>query len=275
MKIENLTNDTIRRYIPNIMTEVGGETPISDKLAPFIESAKLWLESEYLGPDDFLSDAHNELALKILVKKAFSEALPSLDIVVTPNGLAVINTDNMAPASKDRVRRLIDSLNSSVTSLVSVLVDVCRGYESWRNGFGRKFCSVFLYEPAGVTVMPNTHYDFDFVQQSSLEIEASMAEHYLGKKLMDTLRSQYHSHSLLPGAMSLVQRIRYAIITRLSFYQRNEPGMMVRDSLWHLCRPIVNDLNYFPEYKDIWEAEMGHKFNIEGFVNNIKGGYYF
>lgn len=274
MKTVNLTNETITRYIPNILTEVVGERPIADKLATFIESAKQWIEREYLGPDDFLSDSHNELALKIIVTKAFADAVPSLDLVVTPSGMAVISTENMAPASKDRIRRLIDSLNSSVTSLVSVLVDVCRGYESWRNGFGRKFCSVFLYEPTGVTVLPNIHYDFDFVQRYCLAIESAMAEYYLGRNLMRTLRNAFHSHTLLPGAMSIVQRIRHAEVALIDEYSKSEIAFKP-NSLWHICRPIVNDLNYFPEYKAIWEAEMGDKFNSEGFINNVKGGFYF
>lgn len=81
MNTDKLTADTIAGFIPNILTEVEGERSLFDKLAPFLESARLYLESEILGHDDFLSEVHNDLALKILVAKAFADAVPSLDLI--------------------------------------------------------------------------------------------------------------------------------------------------------------------------------------------------
>lgn len=92
-----LDRETISRYIPNKLAEVDGEAPLSEKLDTYIASAKMWLENEFLGPEDFLSDSHNDLALKILVAKAFADAVPSLDLVVTPTGMAVIKSEDRPP----------------------------------------------------------------------------------------------------------------------------------------------------------------------------------
>ena len=39
----------LRRYIPNAFTTVKGETPLLQKLTPYLESAELWLEQYFTG----------------------------------------------------------------------------------------------------------------------------------------------------------------------------------------------------------------------------------
>ncbi len=275
MNTDKLTADTIAGFIPNILTEVEGERSLFDKLAPFLESARLYLESEFLGHDDFLSEVHNDLALKILVAKAFADAVPSLDLIVTPTGMGVINTDNMAPASKERVERLIASLRDYVRSNVSVLVDVCRRYEQWRSGFGRKFCDIFLYEPDGQNVLPGVHYEFDYVRSCCIAIEDSMAEHFLGRSLMVALRRGYHSGSLKPAEMDIINAIRVAEIALMGEAERYGGHIADQTRLWFYCRNILAALNYSPEYKEIWEADKGKYFNAPDFKNDIKGSFFF
>ena len=275
MNTDKLTADTIAGFIPNILTEVEGERSLFDKLAPFLESARLYLESEFLGHDDFLSEVHNDLALKILVAKAFADAVPSLDLIVTPTGMGVINTDNMAPASKERVERLIAYLRDYVRSKDSVLVDVCRRYEQWRSGFGRKFCDIFLYEPDGQNVLPGVHYEFDYVRSCCIAIEDSMAEHFLGRSLMVALRHGYHSGSLKPAEMDIINAIRVAEIALMGEAERYGGHIADQTRLWFYCRNILAALNYSPEYKEIWEADKGKYFNAPDFKNDIKGSFFF
>lgn len=273
MNIDSLNDNTIRRYIPNILTEVEGEIPLADKLAPFIDSARLWLEREYLGQDDFLSEAHDELALKILVTKAFADAVPSLDLIITPTGFGIVNTDNMAPASKERAERLVASLRSYVDANLAALVDICRTYECWRSSErGRYFCSTFLSSLSDIAMVPSMKNDsYDLLRMCAGIVENAMAERYLGRELMATLRDKYNSGEL-PSAHRLISAIRSAIAGLLDMAD----GVLVAPmKLWHAVRPILNELNYFPEYKTMWDGEMGELFHVPGFVNNIKGGFYF
>ena len=271
MNIDSLTPEFVSAHTPNSICEVEGETPLYDRLRPFLDSAKEWLELEYLGHEDFLSEAHNTLALKILVSKALADAIPSLDLVITPTGMGVISTESMAPASKERVERLIESLRSYVKAQLIVLVDVCRRYPLWRTSRqGEYFCGIFLSDPRGLTIVPDRHFDFKYVRECCTKIEAEMAQRYLGHKLMATLLDHYnngiirHSHPLL----SLIRSAEVALIDKGTAY-------IDQNRLWHLCRPIIHDLRLYPEYHEIWEAEMGDQFNNRGFVNDIKGGFYF
>lgn len=273
MKTDNLTADTIGRYIPNLLTEVEGETPLAEKLAPFISSAKIRLERDFLGPDDFLSDAHNELALKILVAQAFADAVPSLDLVVTPNGMAVINTDNLAPASKERVERLIASLRDYVRVNLDLLVEICRTYPQWRRSErGQYYCSTFLSSLSDswdIPSMKDAHYDH--VRLCCIVIENELADRYLGREFIKKLRDEYNS-GVIPKSHPLIAAIRAADLAMLGAVGG---ALFDQNRLWRAARPVLNELNNWPEYKAAWEAEMEDKFKVPAFVNNIKGGYYF
>ena len=50
------------------------------------------------------------LASQIVVSDAVRCAVPSLDIVLTPNGFGIDSNTNVAPTSKERIERLMASL---------------------------------------------------------------------------------------------------------------------------------------------------------------------
>ena len=274
MKTDKLTNKNIRQYIPNVLTEVAGETPLAEKLAPFIDSARIWLETEYLGPDDFLSEAHNDYALRILVAKAMADAVPSLDLVVTPTGMAVVNTDSMAPASKERVERLINSLREQVRKSIPTLLDFCRYYEAWQQSErGQYFISTFLnYPPECYGIRELENLSYEDLRLRAMTVERELADRYLGRQFMDKLRTDYSARTVnrghpLVGAM---------ISSVLSLIAPPDGGhVMDQNRLWHAAHIVLNELKFHPDYKQLWESEMGDQFNNQGFVNDIKGGFYF
>ena len=269
MKIESISPESLRRYIPNILAEAEGETPLFDKLEPFLQSARMWLEAEYLGEDDFLSDSHTQLALKIIVRKAFADAIPALDIVITPAGMAVISTDNMAPASKERVERLLASLDHYITANLDLLLDICRTYPQWRQSErGRYFGASFINSPRIIRA-GNLDLTFEEARRRALIVESDLAERFLGRKTLDRIRSDFNDNSTT--AAPVADMIAAAILKLIS------PDNFVIDQnrLWHAARPIINELRYYPEYHKLWAAEMDEDFRPEAFVNDIKGGFYF
>lgn len=269
MQITTQTNDAIRRYLPNVLTEVEGETPLAEKLAPFVDSAKVWLETEYLGPEDFLSAPHNNFAMSILVVKAVADALPSLDLVVTPTGMAVVSTDTMAPASKERVERLINSLMERVRAAIPTLLDYCHTYEVWRKSErGRYFCATFIgpRDCAGLDIQ------YDEARRRALLVESALADRYLGHNMLNALRDDYHCGAV-SRANSLVNLI-IATVTNLIAIKDFDRALD-QNALWHASRPVINGLKYHPDYKSLWEPEMAEMFDAMGFKNDIKGGFYF
>ena len=130
MKLIN--NETeLRRYIPNAFTTVKGETPLLQKLTPYIESAEQWLKQYLSGGVMF--EAVQSLATHIVVNEAMRQAVPSFDLVLTPYGFGIVSNSNIAPASKERVERLITSLESERDNCIEQLPPLLVQNSEWRD----------------------------------------------------------------------------------------------------------------------------------------------
>lgn len=112
------------RYIP---TARG--THFEDIL-PFIEEGVLWSQTEIFGKDlvahieDSGGDDAKRLLNSIIALKAYSGAIPFLDVVQTNNGFAVVNNANQAPASRERVDKLLDWVNERLYFHVDMLIEL-------------------------------------------------------------------------------------------------------------------------------------------------------
>lgn len=271
MNLDNLTNETLRHYIPNVVAEVEDEQPLFEKLKPFIASAKLWLESEYLGPDDFLSSAHNELAMRVLVARAFADAVPSLDLILTPSGFGVVSTEAVAPASKERVERLIASLSSYVRANLALLVDICRTYSQWRESErGQYFGSTFFPSLSDYYRWFDGKFkSYDEMRAAFMRIEARLADKYIGRNVMNFLRPKVGlPPTLFDKAIDAIRRSvhKLSAVDNSGFDQ---------NALWHAAEPVIAEIKFDRELYTMWRDEMGELFDDPGFKNDIKGGFYF
>ncbi len=269
MNIDQINDKLIRKCIPNIQLEVEGETPLSDKLAPWIQSAKDWIEAMYLGLDDYLSEGDNGRAVYIVIHKALADAIPSLDIVITPTGFGVINTETVAPASKERIERLIQSLRIKADGELEILLEFCHQYPEWReSGPGKYFCASFLSALRDWRRMVFESYDA--MRSESMHVESIMEEQCFGHGLMTRLRDEFNSRKPFT-THPLADPVRAAVIDVV--YRRNDKPLL--PTIWHECRPIIEMLKRYPDYYDIWKKEMGDKFHPEPFKNDMKGSFYF
>lgn len=62
------------------------------------------------------------LACQIAAYDAFHRAIPHLDVILTPNGFGIVSNSNIAPASKERVERLMASLLEHRSSRIKRIV---------------------------------------------------------------------------------------------------------------------------------------------------------
>jgi len=124
-------NDTLLQYIPNVVETVEGETPLFDKIRPQLEITEQWLSDTIVGDNMMQLVAampHPPLfepVAQTIACEAFRRSVPSLDLILTPNGFGIVSNNNVAPASKERVERLISSLaeqrDKSIGSLLKSL----------------------------------------------------------------------------------------------------------------------------------------------------------
>ena len=62
---------------------------------------------------------------------AYKLAIPHLDLVLTDNGFGVVSNQNVAPASAERVNRLIQQVQWSLDDTIDELLDLLRGNAQW------------------------------------------------------------------------------------------------------------------------------------------------
>ena len=132
------TDETLRRFMPNVFATAKGETPLFDKLTPWLTASEQWLAEKICGEDTLaeivaLDDMNvvKMLASQIVVSDAVRCAVPSLDLVLTPNGFGIVSNTNVAPASKERVERLMASLLDMRDKAVEQLLNQLPLMQSW------------------------------------------------------------------------------------------------------------------------------------------------
>ncbi len=275
-----MTNDELRSLIPNVIHEVEGEALLADKLAPWIATASAWLSDNFIGEDFDLPEGHLPLAKKIIVAKAFAEAVPSLDLSLSPAGFSVISTEGRAPASKERVERLISSLLSTVeANLLPFIINLLNNAD-WRSTrMGQYWLGTFMH---GLDDAMANKRDNDLLstyrsmRDSALRFETELTQDYLGKNVMQHLRIARFSKPSDDSALILCDLIRRAELRYITAHSRDQKAKCPDGhEVWHLAQPILRELRFWPELRDMWEAEMGEEFCIKPFKNTHKGAFFF
>lgn len=278
--ILNLDNDRLRGLIPNVFREVEGEIPLYEKLEPFIGSARRWLQRYFLGPEFQPEGELYSLAEKIIVNKAFAQAVPSLDVVLTPAGFAVISTEGRAPASKERVERLVASLNSAVDANVAALLLELHKLPEWVDSeMGRWYRATFIPTLENVNDFRRQGGDlmdaYLVMRNLAIRFEKELSERFLGRNLTGLLRSSFPEFETT-GSRELYSMISAEVLRFVSFHFSDKRAVCPDGhEAWHVARPIMAELNYWPDLKEMWLDEMGDVIKVKPFVNKTKGGFFF
>ena len=107
-------NTTLLKYIPNTLKAVAGEASLYDKIQYHLLHAETWLTDTFVSTDTMsriktYSDITPLLHFCriIVASEAMLHAIPQLDLILTPNGFGIVSNQNIAPASKERIERLL------------------------------------------------------------------------------------------------------------------------------------------------------------------------
>lgn len=112
----------------------------------FRDSAERWLKNEILGRvlyEQLEADPEREqyqeildLCRKVISLGAYHRAIPFLDLVQNANGFGVVSNQNLAPASRDRVNRLIQETvlqrDDETEVLLDYLEDTPVFHDAWK-----------------------------------------------------------------------------------------------------------------------------------------------
>ncbi len=272
------TDAQLRSHLPNIIASVKGERPFIERLTLFLDLAEDWARTTFTSETTFNticgytdSNPLKVLTSRLVVADALRRAIPSLDIVLSPNGFAVVNTSNLAPASKPRVDRLIGSMLSHRDDCIAALLPGLVGASKWLTTSQADFFGATLFPDLRIVdaVGGATGSKWDRyleLRPQVIDLEASLAEEWLSPELMAALRSETLRGDLPEKRHEIVRQVKAQVVGYLrggSFNSRR-------------LADIVNYIRQNAESFEEWhKSETAKLFAPPVFRNERKASGYF
>lgn len=272
------TDEQLRAFVPNVFVSVAGEPTFFQKLEPFLLSAETWAEQRITGPaalDEMAQMQPERIELHLLsviiVSEAFRQAVPSLDLVLTANGFGIVSNTNVVPASKERITRLVDSLESTRDDAISSVLPYLDKLDGWANTEQQTWFKATLFPmPSMIVKLGYTtkiwHSYLSVLNQLSV-VETEIAEQWLSPEYMQLLRSYGLNESAAPAPdRRILDGVRRAV---LSAVKNSRLPVPLLDSL-------VNYIIGHPEEYQVWhDSDTAKLFNPPVFVNKKESHGYF
>ena len=273
------TDAQLRAHIPNIIASVKGETPFIERLALFLDLAEDWVVNTFTSVSTFnticgYTDSNNIkiLCSRLVVADALRRAIPSLDIVLTPNGFGVVSTQNLAPASKPRVDRLVGSMLAHRDDCIAALLPELVGASKWLSSPQADFFGSTLFPDLGIVdavggATGSRWEKYLELRPQVIDLEASLAEEWLSPELLSALRSENLCGDLTEKRSVIVRQVKAQIVSYL------KSGSFSSRRLADIVNRIRENEADFPEWH---QSETAKLFAPPVFRNEKKAkGYWF
>lgn len=272
------TDEQLRSHLPNVIVTVKGETPFIERLALFLDLAEDWVKTTFTSESTFnticgYTDSNNIkiLCSRLVVADALRRAIPSLDIVLSPNGFAVVNTSNLSPASKPRVDRLVGSMLSHRDDCIAALLPELVGASKWLTSSQADFFGATLFPDLAIVdsvggATGSKWEKYLELRPQVIDLEASLAEEWLSSELMSALRSENLRGDLTEKRSEIVRQVKTQVVGYLRSGSFNSRRLA----------DIVNYIRLNPEFFSEWhQSETAKLFAPPVFRNEKKASGYF
>ena len=272
------TDAQLRAHIPNIIASVKGEVPFIERLALFLDLAEDWVRTTFTSETTFntICGYTDSNPLKVLTARlvgadALRRAIPSLDIVLSPNGFAVVNTSNLAPASKPRVDRLIGSMLSHRDDCIAALLPELVGASKWLTSSQADFFGATLFPDLDIVdavggATGSKWEKYLELRPQVIDLEASLAEEWFSPELMSALRSENLRGDLTEKRSEIVRQVKAQVVGYLRSGSFNSRRLA----------DIVNYIRLNPGFFSEWhQSETAKLFAPPVFRNEKKASGYF
>lgn len=267
------TIEQFRAVVPT----VSKETQFSD-LQPYCNSAEMWLKNNILGamlyafvealdnPADADIDLQ-KLCLNVLANHGYWDAIPFLDLVHTPSGFGVINNNNKAPASKERVERLREQClirrDNEVENLILFLEQNTTYHDDWKGSPAYSVLTDCLIHTADefkkYSSWNGTRKDFLLLKPKLIHLTRAKLEPVFSKNLIEELIEAQRDGDLTADEKTVIDLLKHALGCLLD-ENKNIATAMATDAL----RFIDENPESFPVYTASKEYAAR---NTEGYIN--------
>ena len=279
-------NNTLLHFVPNVLKSVQGELALFEKIQSHLEVAEDWLTANFLSASvlDKIATLRDDATNKLLhharmaeVAEAMLHAISQLDLVLTPNGFGIVSNSNVAPASKERVERLLASLEKMRDDTLQVLLPLLAAEPTWAASDPCQYFQSVLYPwldlPRKLGSTDHVWQRFQELHSRMVEIEQRLAADFFSSSLMDALR---HAHLLgawseTPSAPHYKSAWQHIFAIELFMLRENECPVPS-------CIEVVNALRNAPDgvFEEWKQSKTALLFENHGFKNQKRsGGYWF
>lgn len=284
-----ISDEQLRRLIPNVFATVEGEPTLYEKLTPFLESAEEWAKENfvsenvfeqiaycYASTDAVTGDDIKAMMLpieKLIACHAYMSAIPSLDLVMTPNGFGIVSNTNVVPASKERIERLITSLETERDSAAESLVLKLASNNEWQQTSQGKYFGSTMFPFLGLcqrlAIREHVWTNYQRLHDRLIKIENVLAETYFSQEQMAVLR--LHVMTQMKHAQQLEERV---IRTLQSLEMMLLSDIQVHTQSYY---DLVNIMREHESFFPAWHAsEVAELYSPATFSNKKgAGGYWF
>lgn len=255
------TNEQLTALLPNIAVTVKGETPLIDKLDPFLNAAEQWAADTFLSSvmlaeisSRYETDSLRATTTQVIVNEAFRRALPQLDVILTPNGFGIVSNANIAPASKERIERLISSLlNNRDTAIYQLLTLLCK-QQGWLATEQAEFFRGTMFPTLKHSQCLQEYLE---THEKLIPIEEHIAEQYLSMELLSTLRAQVQSCQFSTDKHKHICRVLQAVeVDCLSNATSTTLSPQEHRTLTQIVELIRSNPEDFPEWHASATAQL-------------------
>lgn len=252
MIIEN--DQLLRQFIPNTLVSVDGEMSLFDKMKVELLQTEQWLQRLVGNLDNIITWAGErgeeeqeiikQTLAQIVAQHAFMLMIPSLDLVLTPNGFGIVSNNTIAPASKERVERLQNICEMKRDVAIEELLQHILKYEQWRASNRQcLFLKTLFRTPYSLFTTESKKHVFEsFIQNlpDLIDIEHKLAENYISEEVYSTLRHNYEN----PNFETIIELLKNA-----------EGRMLLNKKLFPLTlESIVQMIRTDATLAPIWES---------------------
>ena len=257
------TISTLAMFTTYVPTAIGSDF---DTISPYITKAERTIKANITGKalyDEIVASTDNEelkdAILSLVCNTAYHSAIPFVDLIQTPNGFAVVNNSNQAPASKERVERLLHQVENEISEntdyILSAVIENTALIELWKlvPTFLKQTNSLFItgaeFANAIGFLFENQRKEFLYAKPHILSWEYTIIRDVIGTNLHNQIIEQRRSASITE-ANKKIMHMCYTLLAHL-WVNRNEAGEQVDKFTRKLKDSIIRYLN---ENKDDYLA---------------------
>jgi hypothetical protein len=248
-----------------IIPTAAGTDP--QEILPFIQEAESWLQDELLGQTlithirDLADDTEiKKTAKTVIALHAYQAAIPFQDLIQTPNGFAVVSNKNQAPASKERVERLLNQTKKRLTTTIDTLLLLALNGDTPRTLWA---ASPEVFQKNTGTLFITTAE----LQRNTAQPEATFQDLISSRTTQLSVQTQIAQHISVTYTEELIRKRQTNTLTnhdQIIFHTiQTIAGLIIQKAKhYHIMENLLNYMDRHAAELPLWTASPQYRIRI-------------